>query len=43
MKVRTVSENAVRYALERFTGDCVAIMMADLSDDPKDLVRSMTE
>ena len=30
---------AVRYGLKRFTGDCVAIMMADLSDDPLDLVR----
>lgn len=30
---------AVRYGLERYTGDCVAIMMADLSDDPKDLVK----
>lgn len=30
---------AVRYGLERFSGDCVAIMMADLSDDPEDLVR----
>jgi dolichol-phosphate mannosyltransferase len=30
---------AVRYGLERFKGDCVAIMMADLSDDPNDLVR----
>jgi dolichol-phosphate mannosyltransferase len=30
---------AVRYGLERFSGDCVAIMMADLSDDPLDLVR----
>jgi dolichol-phosphate mannosyltransferase len=30
---------AVRYGLERFTGDCVAIMMADLSDNPDDLVR----
>jgi dolichol-phosphate mannosyltransferase len=30
---------AVRYGLEKFTGDCVAIMMADLSDDPVDLVR----
>jgi len=29
---------AVRYGLEKFTGDCVAIMMADLSDDPTDLV-----
>ncbi|MBL0742212.1 glycosyltransferase family 2 protein [Chryseolinea lacunae] len=31
--------HAVRYGLERFTGDCVAVMMADLSDDPHDLVR----
>jgi dolichol-phosphate mannosyltransferase len=30
---------AVRYGLERFTGDCVAVMMADLSDSPEDLVR----
>jgi dolichol-phosphate mannosyltransferase len=30
---------AVRYGLDRFTGDCVAIMMADLSDDPQDLVK----
>jgi dolichol-phosphate mannosyltransferase len=30
---------AVRYGLERFKGDCVAIMMADLSDSPDDLVR----
>ncbi len=30
---------AVRYGLERFTGDCVAIMMADLSDSPEDLVK----
>jgi dolichol-phosphate mannosyltransferase len=30
---------AVRYGLERFTGDCVAVMMADLSDDPSDLVK----
>jgi dolichol-phosphate mannosyltransferase len=29
---------AVRYGLERFSGDCVAIMMADLSDSPQDLV-----
>jgi dolichol-phosphate mannosyltransferase len=29
---------AIRYGLERFKGDCVAIMMADLSDDPADLV-----
>jgi dolichol-phosphate mannosyltransferase len=30
---------AIRYGLDRFKGDCVAIMMADLSDDPMDLVR----
>jgi len=30
---------AVRYGLERFTGDCVAVVMADKSDDPKDLVK----
>lgn len=30
---------AVRFGLERFQGDCVAIMMADLSDSPQDLVR----
>jgi dolichol-phosphate mannosyltransferase len=30
---------AVRYGLERITGDCVAIMMADSSDSPGDLVR----
>ncbi len=30
---------AVRYGLEHFKGDCVAVMMADLSDDPKDLVK----
>jgi len=29
---------AVRTGLERYTGDAVAIMMADLSDTPKDLV-----
>ena len=29
---------AVRYGLERFSGDCVAVFMADLSDDPDDLV-----
>src|SRR5665647_2592848 len=29
---------AVRYGLERFTGDYVAVMMADMSDDPNDLV-----
>jgi dolichol-phosphate mannosyltransferase len=30
---------AVRYGLERFTGDCVAVMMADLSDSPDDLLK----
>ena len=30
---------AVRHGLERFSGDCVAVMMADLSDDPADLIR----
>lgn len=29
---------AVRFGLSRFNGDCVAIMMADLSDSPNDLV-----
>lgn len=30
--------NAIRYGLDKYTGECVAIMMADLSDDPNDLV-----
>jgi len=30
---------AVRYGLDRFSGDCVAVMMADLSDSPDDLIR----
>lgn len=30
---------AVRYGLENFSGDCVAVMMADLSDSPEDLIR----
>jgi dolichol-phosphate mannosyltransferase len=29
---------AVRYGLERFSGDVVAVMMADLSDSPQDLI-----
>ncbi len=33
---------AVRYGLDRFDGDCVAIMMADLSDSPYDLVKFYT-
>jgi len=31
--------NAVRTGLEAFGGDCVAVMMGDLSDSPQDLVR----
>lgn len=31
--------NAVRYGLENFGGECVAVMMADGSDSPSDLVR----
>lgn len=34
---------AVRKGLENFTGDCVAIMMADLSDSPDDLVNFYRE
>lgn len=30
---------AVRRGLENFNGDCVVITMADLSDDPKDIVK----
>lgn len=33
---------SIRYGLERFTGDCVAIMMADLSDSPYDLIKFYT-
>jgi dolichol-phosphate mannosyltransferase len=33
---------AVRYGLERYSGDCVAVMMADLSDSPDDLIRFYT-
>jgi dolichol-phosphate mannosyltransferase len=33
---------AVRYGLDRFTGDCVAVMMADLSDSPYDLMKFYT-
>lgn len=33
---------AVRYGLDRFSGDCVAVMMADLSDSPYDLIRYYT-
>jgi len=33
---------AIRYGLERYTGDCVAIMMADLSDSPYDLIKFYT-
>lgn len=31
--------NAVRTGLENFSGDCVAVMMGDLSDSPADLIR----
>lgn len=34
---------AVRYGLENFSGDCVAIFMADMSDDPEDLVKFYRE
>jgi dolichol-phosphate mannosyltransferase len=30
---------AVRLGLESFTGDCVAVMMGDMSDSPEDLVK----
>ncbi|MFC2116707.1 glycosyltransferase family 2 protein [Bacteroidota bacterium] len=30
---------AVRKGLEYFSGDCVAVMMADLSDSPQDLIK----
>lgn len=33
---------AVRFGLERFSGDCVAVMMADLSDSPYDLIKFYT-
>jgi dolichol-phosphate mannosyltransferase len=33
---------AIRYGLEKYTGDCVAIMMADLSDSPYDLIKYYT-
>ena len=33
---------AVRYGLEKYTGNCVAVMMADLSDSPYDLIRFYT-
>ena len=29
---------AVRFGLEQYTGECVGIMMSDLSDDPADLI-----
>jgi dolichol-phosphate mannosyltransferase len=34
---------AVRFGLERYSGDCVAVMMADLSDSPYDLIRYYTK
>jgi dolichol-phosphate mannosyltransferase len=33
---------AIRKGLENFSGDCVAIMMADLSDSPSDLIKFYT-
>lgn len=33
---------AIRKGLENFSGDCVAVMMADLSDSPFDLIRYYT-
>jgi dolichol-phosphate mannosyltransferase len=33
---------AVRYGLDRFSGDCVAVMMADMSDSPYDLIKFYT-
>jgi dolichol-phosphate mannosyltransferase len=33
---------AIRYGLDRFTGDCVAVMMGDLSDSPYDLIKFYT-
>jgi len=33
---------AVRYGLQNFSGDCVAVMMADLSDSPYDLIKFYT-
>ncbi len=33
---------AIRFGLDRFSGDCVAIMMADLSDSPYDLIKFYT-
>jgi dolichol-phosphate mannosyltransferase len=35
--------NAVRWGLDRFSGDCVAIVMADLSDSPEDLIKFYRE
>ena len=34
---------AVRVGLENFNGDCVAVMMADLSDSPYDLIQFYTK
>lgn len=33
---------AIRKGLENFSGDCVAVMMADLSDSPYDLIKYYT-
>ena len=34
--------NAVRLGLQNYSADCVAIMMADLSDSPYDLIKFYT-
>ncbi len=34
---------AVRYGLDNFSGDCVAVMMGDMSDSPADLVNFYTK
>lgn len=34
--------NAVRFGLDNFNADCVAVMMADLSDSPYDLIKYYT-
>ena len=37
--MKTGFGRAVRLGMENFTGDAVAIMMADRSDSPKDLMK----
>jgi dolichol-phosphate mannosyltransferase len=31
--------NAINFGFKHYSGDCIAIMMADLSDDPEDLIK----